>query len=422
MYETTQIAPGVTLRCIHDRRFKQGCLSIQLLRPMCREEVAMNALIPAILLRGSQHYPDLQQITHRLDELYGASVGTLVRRIGDYQTTGFYCGFMEDRFALEKDAVLQPMVEFVRELLFCPVLEDGCFCREFVESEKRNLISVIESERSDKQTYAAAQLLRLMCREDSFGIPRLGEAEQVKKLDAAQIYAHYRRILRESPVEIFYVGAAPMEQVALLLGPAWEAMARDVQPMQPQTGLRETAGREETQIQEVAQAKLNLGFVTPITNREPRFAAMQVCNVLFGGGMTSKLFMQVRERMALCYAISSAYYGSKGILTVRAGIDNGREAQCREAILEQLSACQSGQISRQELNAAKEAILSGLQSVYDSPGAMEGYFSPMVLGGELRSPETFRSQIEAVSVADVVAAANTLRLHSAFCLKGADHE
>ena len=130
MIETFALSSGVTLRCFRDHRFKQGAISIQLVRPMTKEEVSQNALIPAVLLRGTQDHPDLRAITERLDDLYGASVSALVRRIGDYQTTGLYCAFMEDKYALSGDQVLEPMVDFLRELLCAPVMEDGGFSRE----------------------------------------------------------------------------------------------------------------------------------------------------------------------------------------------------------------------------------------------------------------------------------------------------
>ena len=94
MIQSMQLFPGITLRCFHDERFKQSCLSIQLVRPLRYEEAAMNALVPAVLLRGCESAPDLRAITLRLDDLYGASVGALVRRVGDVQTTGFYCNFI----------------------------------------------------------------------------------------------------------------------------------------------------------------------------------------------------------------------------------------------------------------------------------------------------------------------------------------
>jgi hypothetical protein len=241
MQQTLEILPGVILRCIRDNRFKQSALSIQLLRPMTQSEAALNALLPAVLLRGCRDYPDLQLITQRLDDLYGASIGTLVRRIGDYQTTGFYCGFMEDRFALPGDEILAPMIRFAAQLLLEPVMEDGGFSRDFVESEKKNLISTIDSERSDKRTYAAGQLLKIMCQNDTFGIPRLGETEQVEAIDHVSAYAHYQKILRESPIEIFYVGSATAEQVAALLTPELSRIERDPHPLPAQTPFQNAA-------------------------------------------------------------------------------------------------------------------------------------------------------------------------------------
>ena len=117
MITTIELMSGVTLRCFADNRFKQGCLSFATIRPMCAEEAALNALIPAVLLRGTEKHPDLRTITLRLDDLYGASLGTQVRRVGDYQTTGLYCGFLEDRYALPGDQILAPMVDFLREVL-----------------------------------------------------------------------------------------------------------------------------------------------------------------------------------------------------------------------------------------------------------------------------------------------------------------
>ena len=214
MIQTLTLAPGVTLRCCRDIRFHQNCLSLQFLRPMDPKEAALNALLPVVLLRGCKAYPDLRAITNRLDDLYGAGIGALVRRIGDCQTTGLSCGFINDRFALSGDQILTPVLELLRQLLLEPLTEKGGFCREYVESEKKNLISTIEAERNDKRTYANSQLLRSMCKSDSFGTPRLGTAEAVAAIDPKTLYEHYRRLLRESPVDVFYAGGEEPEAVA----------------------------------------------------------------------------------------------------------------------------------------------------------------------------------------------------------------
>ena len=419
MYRSLELFPGIRLRCIHSSRFKQGVLSVQFLRPMDPREAAMNALLPDILLRGCQTAPDLQQITARLDDLYGASVGAQVRRIGDYQTTGLACGFIEDRFALPGDRVLEPMVEFLGQLLLQPLTEKDGFCREYVSGEKKNLISALEAQLSDKQAYAIGKLLKYMCRGDSFAVPRLGGISQVKKVTAKGLYAHYQRVLRESPVEIFYVGSADLEEVAQLLRPIFARLPREeILSLPPQTALHPARPSHKSENMDIAQAKLAMGFVTEITNRDPRFGAMQLLNVILGAGMTSKLFMNLREKQGLCYAIGSSYYAGKGIVTVSAGIDSARVEVTKNAVLQQLQLCRQGEITQEELENAKASLLSGLRAVYDGPGAMESYFSTATLSGTERTPECYAEEIRAVELEDVVAAAQTVQLHSSFFLTG----
>lgn len=417
MIQTYALSEAVTLRYCPDSRFKKSAMSLQLLRPMCLEESALNALLPSVLLRGTRTLPDLQAITQYLDDCYGASMGALVRRCGDIQTVGFYLSFPDDRYALSGEPIFEPVLELLRQTLLEPVLEEGAFCREFVESEKRNLIATIESERNDKRAYAAARLMRTLCRGDSFAVPRLGEVATVEAITPQRLYRHYERILRHSAAEIFYIGAAPAGTVIRLLQPIVAALAPKAPRPQHTPFLAPQPG-EEVEEQPVQQSKLCMGIVTDVTYSHPLHAAMAVLNHIYGGGMTGKLFTHVRERLGLCYYAGSAYYGSKGLITVSAGIDAGAYDRAREEILTQLEHCRSGNITPEELAAAKSAILSSLDSTPDSPSAMEGYYGSAFISGFDRELEHYRAAVEAVSLADVVEAAGTCRLHTVYLLKG----
>ena len=418
MIKTIELFPGVTLRCCRDDRFKQGVLSVQFLRPMCREEAALNALLPAVLLRGTKSAPDMRAITLRLDDLYGASVGALVRRIGDIHCTGLSCGFIDDRFALEGDAIFAPMMAFLEQILLEPVMEADAFRADYVQTEKQNLIWAIEAQRNDKRSYANNQMLKHMCRDDSYGIPRLGEVEDVEAITPAVLYAHYQKILRESPIHVFYVGSADPDAVADTLRPMLGKLAKDPIPLPEQTGFAPVVFSEHEEVLDVAQGKLCLGYATPINLRHPGYAAIQVCNTVLGAGMTSKLFMQVREKMSLCYDIGSGFHGSKGILTVAAGIEFEKKETVQQEIFHQLQEICRGNISHQELTAAKEALLSNLRSTHDSPGAIEGYYASAALSGIGMTPAEFMEAIERVSVQDVADAAKTLQLQTVYFLRG----
>lgn len=419
MITTTYLSPGIRLQCYTDNRFKQNALSIQYVRPMRREEAAMNALIPSVLLRGCKSAPDLRQITMRLDTLYGASVSPISRRSGDYQTTGFYVGMMDDRFAMGGEPLLEETLAFVGELLFDYPTENGGFLDAFVQGEKTNQIYAIEAERNDKRTYAAQQLLKKMCGPDSFGLPRMGEPEEVSAITPQALLRHYETLRRESPVELFYVGSAQPGKVEAALQKIFAGEKRDYRPLPPQTDLTPGPKQALSEAMEIAQGKLAMGYVTPITNRTPGFPAMQMLSTVFGGGMTSKLFQNVREKQSLCYSIGSGYYGAKGIVLVSAGIDFDKEQHIRQEVEQQLDACRRGEISQAEVDAARQSLISALLAVPDSPSSIENYYSTMTLNGCGMDPQRHRAALEAVTAEDLVAAAKTLELHSTYFLKGA---
>ena len=418
MITHSEIAPGISLSCIQDHRFKHSAMTFQYLRPMCTEEAAMNALIPSVLLRGCKSAPDLRRITQRLDDLYGASVSPISRRAGDYQTTGFYVSMMDDRFALDGESVLEQTLSFVKDLLFDYPTENGGFLPDFVEGEKVNQIAAIQAELNDKRVYAVRQLLKNMCREDSFGIPRMGEVSDVAAITPQELLDHYLRIRRESPVQLYYVGSAQPQKVARCLREMFAQERRDYRPLPDHTPLKLPGKQDIRERMEVAQGKLCMGFFTPVTNRDKDFAAMQVMNGVFGGDVTSKLFQNVREKQSLCYSIGSGYYSAKGVVLVSAGIDFDQEPHTREEILRQLELCCRGEISDTELLSAKEALISALRGVYDTPSSIESYDSAMELGGSGLTPDAHMRALEAVTREDVVSCAKRLRLHSTYFLEG----
>lgn len=418
MIKTIELQPGIILRCCTDTRFKMNCLSLQLVRPMCREEASANALISAVLLRGTEKHPDIRNITLHLDDMYGATVGSLVRRVGDYQTTGFYCGFTEDRYAMGGDAILEPMMAFVRELLLMPRLENGVFLSSFVEGEKRNMLSAIEAQKNDKRIYAAGQLMKYMCAKDPTGIPRLGEKDQVQALESKGLYDHYQRILRESRIELFYVGAQSPERVAELTAPLFQGIERNYVNLPEQTPFCDGGDTRHEEIMDVTQGKLQMGFVGSSTLNTPDFVPMQVFNFVFGSGMTSKLFMNVREKMSLCYDIGSSYIGGKGILTVGAGMDCSKSGIVEKEILCQLEKCRQGEITAQELESARQSLLSSLRSIHDSPSSIENYYATGALSGLKLTIPQYMEQVQQVTVEQVARMAQSIRLHSVFLLKG----
>lgn len=418
MNHRTEILPGVYLTAVQSDKFKTGCFSLNLLRPMKKEEAAANALIPSVLLRGSETCPDIASISAKLDELYGASVGTLVRKKGEVQLVGFYCDYVQDEYVDEP--VFAPLMAFLAELLLNPRLENGAFPEAVVDSEKLNLENAMLSRINDKRTYAASQLIRTMCAGQPYGIPRIGEPEDLKNITAKSLYAHYRDLLATSRVELFYMGSLSPEAVTKVLQTVLADLPR-AEAFVPVGTTPAPAARpvqEKTERLDVTQGKLSLGFFTDITAKNPRYPALVLAATVFGGGATSKLFTNVREKMSLCYYASASFEKFKGVLSVSSGIEFSKLETAKTEILRQLEACKAGDITDDELESAKGYLVSDLKIAMDSPGRLDDYYMGQILLEQDGTMEDLASTIARVTKQEAAEAIQALRLDTIYALEG----
>lgn len=416
-----ELMPGVWLNMVQTDRFKTGCFSVNLLRPLTRETAAPNALIPSVLLRGCRSCPDMQTISQRLDTLYGASVGTLVRKKGEVQSVGMYTDFLEDRYA-ESEPVFSQMMKFLRELIFEPCMENGGFLEDFVDGERCNLANTIDGRINDKRSYAVSRLLRTMCSGESYAVPRLGEKDTLENLTGKTMYETWQNMLETSPVELFYLGQQSGDVVASTLREVFSELPRNTaRPMvETQVVLPDRPVQYVEEAMDVTQGKLSIGLRTEITVQDPRYPAMLLLNAVYGAGMTSKLFLQIREEQSLCYYAGSSMDKFKGIMVVGSGIEFSNYEVARDGILHQLELCKMGEITSQELESARNYLISSLRTGNDSPGRLDDYAIGQSVAGLNGTMDQMAEQLRHVTLDQVVEAANTLRLDTVYFLKGVE--
>ena len=415
-----ELLPGVYLRAIRTDRFKTGCMNINFVRPLTAQEAPMAALAPSVLLRGTRRHPDMRSISAFLDEHYGASVGTLMRKKGEILTTGFFADFPEEALLPPGERVFAPVAAFLGELLFEPRTAADCFVPDIFEGEKRNLLDTIDWRLNDKRTYSVYRMLRSMCAGEAYGVPRLGERPEAEAITSAGLWQWYRTMLRTSRVELFYMGARPRDEVADTLRAMLEPLERgELAPVG--TSVLRTAGplREVEEQLDVLQGKLCIGARTGITGEDPDYPALMLFNAVFGAGTTSKLFLNVREKLSLCYYASTAIDRFKGLMIISSGIETANYERARDEILCQLDACRQGDISEEELENARRAILSALRAAMDSPGRMDEYSLGCALAGRDVGIPALMDAIRGVTKDEVCAAAQKLSLDTVYFLKGA---
>ena len=418
-----QLADGVYLTYLPARKFKTSLLSAQFVTPLQQETASAYALLPAILRRGTVRYPDLGALSARLDRLYGASVDYTVRKQGENQCVGFVASFIDDSYIPGGEQLLEPVAELLGELLCDPVTERGRFVTAYFEGEKTNLIDAIRSQVNDKREYAYARLLREMCDGEPYGISRLGDEAGAEKLQMPKLHALYGELLATARLELFYCGSASLERVREALAAAFATLPRDgirdIAPSTPHPARTEVKRVEEAM--DVTQGKLAMGFRTGgVTCWEEEYPAMAMCNAVFGGTTLSKLFMNVREKLSLCYYASSTLEKMKGLILVSSGIEFDKFQQARDEILHQLEEIRQGNMEDWELEGTRRTMIGAHLATLDVQDRQEDFWLGQTAAGLETGIEELVAQLEQVTREQVAQAAQKLELDTIYFLKGTE--
>ena len=417
-----ELWPGVWLRAIHTEKFKSAYLSLTLMAPLDRAPAAENALVPYVLRRGTAVHPDMESLSAALDELYGGAVEPVVRKKGETQCVGFVASFLDDAYTLGGEPIVESAAALLGELLLNPYTQDGVFCPDYTAGEKANLLDRIRGQVNDKRTYATLQLTRRMCREEAFGVDKLGDEAGVEAITPASLWQRYQNLLSSAAIEVYYCGSAAPERVEAALRSALAALPVSENRLTPECQVRlhaEEQPRVEEEAMDVTQGKLALGFRTGgVTCWEEDYPALVMCNAIFGGTTLSKLFLNVREKLSLCYYASSMLEKMKGLMLVSSGIEFDKYETARDEILAQLEAVRRGEIEDWELEGARRTLIGGHLSTLDDQGRQEEFWLGQAAAGLDTTIEELCAQFETITREQVAAVAQKLELDTIYFLKG----
>ena len=418
----TQLFPGVWLRTVHTDKFKSAYLSLTLMTQLNRENASANALLPRVLRRGTMVHPDMESLSAALDELYGGAVEPVVRKKGESQCVGFLASFLDNAYALNGEDILSGAAELLGEMLLNPLTRDGVFDPDYVEGEKANLIDELRGQINDKRIYATRRLTQLMCREESFGADKLGQEDKVAAITPESLWTRYQKLLSSAQIEVYYSGSADPERVREIMERVFSTLPVSQEREEPECEVRIHAEQEPNVIEEVMdvnQGKLAMGWRTGgITVWEEECPALVLCSAVFGGTSMSKLFMNVRERLSLCYYASSALEKQKGLMIVSSGIEFQNYETAKREILAQLEDVKAGKITDDELEGARRILINQYRSIEDEQGRMEEYWLGQAAAGTEDDPGTLAARLETVTGEQIAQVARKLELDTVYFLKG----
>lgn len=415
------IMDNVYLTYVPSEKFKTSFLSAQMVMPLARETAGLNALLVNVLSRGTVRCPDMASMSRALDLLYGARLEPTVRKKGENQVFGFVASCVDDRLLPGGERLIEPLADLMGELFVSPATRNGRLDGGYVDSERENLADLIRSEINDKRSYASRRLIEEMCAGEAYGVSRLGTARDVERISLQKLNSHYQSILPRTRLELFYCGSAPEKRVVGTFTRAFAGLPRQQAQLGPAPTLCRPAPencRSVEEVMDVTQGKLCVGFRTDSGD----IPATMLLNSMFGGSSSSKLFLNVREKLSLCYYAGSTYHRKKGLITVSSGIECANYQRAVDEIMAQLEALKDGVWESWELEGARSSLRNALRSMEDSAGALEDFTMGQMATDSDETIPGLMAALESVTEDRIRQAAACVRPDTIYFLKGRESE
>lgn len=414
-YRRESIGEGIALTRIVDKKFKANAIRIRFITPVCEDEAGLNALLVSLLLTSNSEITSRSKLSAKFMELYGTSVGAAWSNVGDYQSVGFSLCPIMDRYTIGGEVISK---EAVRQLLLCifsPDIKDGHFNEKYFELRKQELLDNIAAAVNDKFSYAYSLAKKVIYENEPASFSELGTAERAKSITQEELIAQYHKLLETAQIEITVCGGGEIDEAVDMIKEAFckterkdtaEITYRRFSPLKAE--IKETCTEMD-----VAQCKLFMAYKSDCKD----IYTCKLFAAMLGGTAFSKLFMNVREKLSLCYSCDSAYLDLKGTLIIHSGVARENIPKLREAAHAQLVAMQEGDFTDELLENSKLYICGGFKSNYDSEWDIAAWYSVQNMRGTCYTPEEVEKIIHAITREDIINCARSFKPDSVFILK-----
>lgn len=420
------LSPSLALSAVQTDTFKTEMLSVSIVTPTHARRSPASLLALSILKRGCEGFATQGEINLRLDELYATSLSLKTQRLGNANILGFVAEMLCEAYTDGKTDVFGGTLALISQMLFHPLAdENGRFLAAYVESEKNNQCDAIEAQINHPRAYASLRCREIMFEGEAYGTSLMGTVEAVQSINRDELLDCYHSLISDYRYECFYIGPRDIREVEKRLENNFLPYVKEQEPIgvsQVMTDRTVGSVRRFTEEMPLAQGKLVLGFRTGINLQSSDFCAMLVMNEIYGGSPVSKLFMNVRERLGLCYYCGATYDIFKGAIFVSSGISPENKELAEREILRQLDDIRKGKITAEELEAAKHSLCNSYRSLSDSPALLESYYFCRNEFSVDCSIEQCMEGIRAVRIEDVIRVSESVVLDTVYFLNGNGEE
>ena len=395
------------IKKIETKKFKTNVYALYLTIPLTKENVTYNALIPTVLKRGCEKYNNQLEISKKLEEMYDATFGIGITKVGNNEVLKFYLESLNNNYLPNNEDLSKTSIEMLLNIVMKPYLVNGKFDDDYVEQEKENLKKVIESRKDNKDTYATNRLLEEMFKEELYGLYKFGNIDEIDNITSEKLYEKYKELIKNSEKYLYIVGDVKNLNIESYNIDEKEITISKEFPVK--ISEKENIVKEQM---DVTQGKLVIGLNTPNNKQE----VIALYNTILGKGANSKLFLNVREKEGLAYSAGSTYLKRNNAIIISTGIEVSKYNKAVEVIKNQLKDMEDGNITEKEMKDAKQFINAGLNLINESSENMIEYRFDKDLYNEEMDIEKYRKKIEEIKKEDIVKVAKQIKIDTIYFL------
>lgn len=419
-YKVIDLKEGIKLHTIKTDKFKTNLVAVFLTTKLNRENVTKNALISMILRRGSKNMPSQEEISKKMEEMYGASFDCGLDKTGDNQVLKFYIESINDNFLPKQgENNLKKSVENIIEIVFNPYIENERFKKEYIDQEKKNLTQKIQGKIDNKARYAMDRCIEEMYKGEPFGLFKFGYIEDLENINENNLYDYYKELINSCKIDIFVSGNVNNETIDIINK---NEVMQGILPRNPNyvvTGLVKKNKKEEeivTESMDVTQGKLLLGLDVNIDEEKLKYDVL-IYNSILGGSANSKMFQNVRERAHLAYVASSSYLRHKNNIFINCGIEITNYEKALELIRKQIDDMKNGNFTEKDIEDAKTGIIATVKTISDEQDTEISYYFGQELSQSKTSIEEYISKVKNVNKEDIINVADKISINTIYFLK-----
>ncbi len=412
--KTENVSENLGFCIINDKKFKTNSMVIRLFTDLKEETTSMNAIIPNLLVSTNEKLKTRTAMSVQLSKLYGANLTSVNAKIGDKQTIGIVADCICDDYSLEGEKITEELCDILINCLFNPLVENGGFALDEFDIRKQELIDNIDSEINEKRTYAILQANRKIYEGEPCSVPAYGKKEFALELDPVKTYEQYLNVLKTAKVEVTLSGGGDFTAVKEKIIAAFDKIERNCTENNFYTfsPLKSEVAEIGDNL-DVNQCKMVMAMKTECTD----YYAVKLMNTILGGTTFSKLFVNVREKLSLCYYCAASYNEFKGTLLIDSGIEEQNIELARKEILNQVDAIANGDFSDEDLENSVRSIIGDFKSVPDGVRDLSSWYMIQKLRGDNFSPEQAEEEIKKVTRERVIEAAKSFALDTVYTMK-----